>query len=155
MKVGVIVFSQTGNTFAVAQKFQEKLVSLGHTATVERVTVIGKTHPGSKDFQLDSIPRTDNYDAFVFGAPVQAFSLASAMAEYLNQLPAQAGKKAALFVTKQLPFSWTGGGRAIGQMKRICASKGVTVTGNEIIIWPKVRRDLSHIEAVDRLCKLI
>jgi len=154
MKIGIIVYSQTGNTYTVAQKLQEKLEAKGHSATLERITVAGKVAPESKDFKLETIPAVDSYEAFIFGAPVHAFSLAQAMDMYLNQLPSLEAKEAALFVTKQLRFSWTGGSRAIGRMKKMCEAKGCKVLGSEIIVWPKAKKNIEHIEEVERLTAL-
>ena len=154
MKIGIIVYSQTGNTITAAQQLQQKLKAQGHTNTLEQITVTGNASPESKDFRLEYIPAIDAYDALIFGAPVHAFSLAKAMDVYLNQLPSLEKKDAALFVTKQLRFAWTGGNRAIGRMKKICETKGAKVLGSEIIIWPKAKENLEHIEGVERLTAL-
>ncbi len=57
------------------------------------------------------------------------------MTAYLEQIPSLQDKKIACFVTKGLPFNWTGGNKAISKMKEICQSKGGTVVGTDIIIW--------------------
>ncbi len=79
------------------------------------------------------------YDALIFGAPVQAFSLSKAMNDYMQQITSLQSKKVACFVTKGAPFKWTGGTRAIGQMKNICQTKGGNVIGTGIVIWRKDR----------------
>lgn len=150
MKVGIVVYSQTGNTHTVAQKLKEKFIAAGHSAEVEQVTVTGNTSPGSKDFQLVTIPNTSSYDALVFAAPVQAFSLSPVMAAYLKQIQSLQDKKIACYVTKQLPRKWTGGNQAIGKIKRICESKGGTVCGSEIINWNSNREQIID-ECVDNL----
>ena len=63
------------------------------------------------------------------------------MAAYLNQLPSLQNKKFACFVTKHLPFYWTGGKQAISQMKAICEAKGATFCGMEIVVCFKSQRD--------------
>ncbi len=155
MHIGVIVYSQTGNTYLVARKLKEKLDSAGHAASVEQVTVTGNASPGSKDFQLDTVPTVDRYEALVFGAPVQAFSLAPAMAAYLEQLPLLQDKKVACFVTKRLPFYWTGGRRVISMMRKICQSKGAAVCGSGIIIWSRSRRDRNIDSCIENLYRLL
>lgn len=154
MNIGIIVYSQTGNTRSVAQKLQEKLQAGGHTAAVEQVTATGETAPGSKNFQLTAIPETGHYDALVFGAPVQAFSLNPVMGAYLKQLPPLDGKKVACYVTKQLPFRWTGGNRSVTAMKNICTSKGAIVCGTGIVIWSKSRREQNAMDCVESLSRL-
>lgn len=153
MKVGIVVFSQTGNTFSVAGKLKEKLTEAGHDAEIQRVTITGEATPGSKNFQLNDRPDLQPYDAVVFAAPVQAFSLCSAMAAYLEQLPALQRKKVACFVTKQLPGKWTGGKRAVGSIKKFCEAKGGNFLGSEIIVWSK-QREKSIEEAAGRLARL-
>ena len=155
MKIGVIAYSKTGNTYDVAQKLKEILDSAGHSVNIERVTINGEATPGSKNFQLTTIPAVDHYDALVFGAPVNAFSLAPAMIAYLNQLSSLQGKKIACFVTKQLPFYWTGGNRAIAQMKKICELKGAAVLGTEIVIWSKSQRDQNINRCIESLSSQI
>jgi NAD(P)H dehydrogenase (quinone) len=61
------------------------------------------------------------------------------MKAYLEQFPSLQDKKLACFVTKGTPFKWTGGTRAIGQMKKICQSKGGIVYGTGIVVWRKNR----------------
>jgi flavodoxin len=155
MNIGIIVYSQTGNTYTVAQKLKEKLEAGGHTANVEKVTFSGEATPGKKSFQLTSPPAVDHYDRLLFGAPVQAFSLMPVMAAYLDQLPSLQGKRVACFVTKQLPFNWTGGSRAVSAMKKICEGKGATVCGTDIIIWSGKAREQNISRSVGSLISLI
>lgn len=135
MKVGIIVYSQTGNTYLAAQKVKDKLTEAGHEAEIERITITGRITPGSKDFQFDTLPDAALYEALIFAAPVQAFSLSPAMTAYLSRLSTLKEKKIACFVTKRLPGKWTGGSRAVARMKKICQEKGGNICDSEIIIW--------------------
>ncbi len=140
MKIGIIVHSQTNNTYSVALKLQEALTQSGNDVEVKRVSMVGGDKPENKDkIQLENPPDVTGFDALVFGAPVHAFSLAPVMQVYLEQLPSLEDKKIALFVTKGLRFEWTGGSRAISQMKKICESKGGTVIDTGIVVWNKQR----------------
>jgi len=103
---------------------------------------------------LQKLPDIGQYDALVFGSPVQAFSLSSPMSCYLSQVESLQDKKVALLVTQQFPFPWLGGNRAIGQMKKICESKGATVFGSGIVNWSKSNREQKIVEVVDRLSGL-
>jgi flavodoxin len=154
MNIGIIVFSQTGHTHSVALKLQEKLTEAGHSANVERVEVSGEARPGATDFRLETTPEVDPYDALVFGAPVQGFSLSVAMKSYLTQIALLQNKKVALLVTKHLPFYWTGGNQAVNTMKKICESKGGAVCGSGIIVWSSKRREEMIREVVDKLSRL-
>ena len=155
MKIGIIVYSQSGHTLLVAEKLKQRLAALGHEAEIERVTIAGESRPGAKDIEFINVPRVDRYDTLVFASLVQGFTLAIPMAEYLKQLPPLQGKKAACFVTKQLPSRWTGGNRAVGQMKKICEAKGAAFRGAAIVYWAESRRDKSIAECVNCLSDLL
>jgi flavodoxin len=154
MNIAIILYSETGNTYSVSQKLKEKLVKAGHSVNIERLKVIGKVKPGIKDIKFETLPDTDSYDALVFGSPVQAFSLSSAMTSYLSQLKSLQDKKVAFLVTQFFPFPWLGGNRAIGQMKKICESKGATAYGTAVVNWSKPNRERQITEMVEKLSKL-
>lgn len=153
MNVGMIVYSQTGNTYSVAQKLEEKLAAAGHAVTLERIEVIGEVAPG-QPVQFKTLPDPTKYDALVFGSPVQAFSLCQAMVEYLKQVESLQGKKVALLVTEFFPYPWMGGNRAVRQMTRLCKSKSATICGSGIVNWSKRRREQQIVEVVDELSGL-
>ncbi len=150
MKIGIVVYSQTGNTWAVAQALEAKLAAAGHSVTLERITIIGEASPGTP-IQFQTLPDVGPYDALVFGAPVQAFSLITVMRSYLEQIASLRGKQIACFVTKQLPFYWTGGNQALGTMRKICQSKGATVRETGIVLWGSKQREREITNLVDKL----
>jgi flavodoxin len=154
MKVGIIVFSQTGHTLSVALKVEGKLAEAGHAASIERIEVSGPVRPGATDLKLKTRPAADAYDALVFGAPVMAFSLSPAMASYLAQIASLEGRKVACLVTEFFPFPWMGGTRAISQMIEICESKGATICGSGVVNWSRLCRGRQITEVTDRLSKL-
>lgn len=139
MKIGIIIHSYTGNTYEVARKLQNKLIESGNDVEIQRVSMVGGDKPKNEDIVIENPPDVEKYDALIFGSPVHAFSLSKAMQTYLEQLPTLQNKKIALFVTKNLRFEWTGGTRAIGQMKKISQSKGGEIVGTGIIVWNKNR----------------
>ncbi|MDD1774552.1 MAG: flavodoxin [Methanobacterium sp.] len=149
MKIGIIVHSQTNNTNSVALNLQEKLKEAGNEVEVKRVSMVGGDRPEKKDdIELENLPDVTEYNAVIFGAPVHAFALAPAMQIYMEQLPSLQDKKVALYVTKKLRFEWTGGSRAIGQMKNYVYSKGGNLMGTGIVIWNK-NRDQKIAELVE------
>lgn len=154
MNIGIILYSETGNTYFVSQKIKEKLIKVGHSVNIERLKVIGKVNPRKKDIQFDSLPDIKPYDALVFGSPVQAFSLSSTMTAYLTQIKSLQDKKVVFLVTQFFPFPWLGGNHAIGQMKKICESKGATVCGAAVINWSKPSRKKQITDIVEKLSKL-
>lgn len=153
MRIGIIVHSQTGHTYSVAQKLQEKLSAAEHEVKVERVTPIGEVNPSSKNIKFETLPDLDAYDALIFGAPVQAFSLSAVMKAYMNQIKSINNKKVACFVTKGVPFNWTGGNKAISQMKKIIESQGGIIIGTGIIIW-RDKREEQIAELVEKFSEL-
>jgi flavodoxin len=153
MKIGIIVHSQTGNTYSVAQKLQKKLSATENEVKVERITPNGEVNPSSKNIKFETLPDLDAYDALIFGAPVQAFSLSAVMKAYMNQIKSLNNKKVACFVTKGVPFNWTGGNKAINQMKKIIESQGGTVIGTSIVIW-RDKREEQIAELVEKFSEL-
>ncbi len=56
MHIGIIVFSQTGNTHSVALNLEEKLVRAGHLVNIERVEIFGELEPGATNVRLETKP---------------------------------------------------------------------------------------------------
>ena len=108
MKIGIVVHSQTGHTLSVAEKLQEKLTAAGHSANIEKISPVDAKQTDPKKIKIEKLPDLSPYDAFVFAAPVQAFSLSPVMKIYLPQLPSLNGKKVACFVTKGLRIQMDG-----------------------------------------------
>ena len=154
MKIGIIVYSQTGNSQSVAEKLKDRLTEKGHTAEVEQVVPAGEVSPGTKEVHFKSKPDVEAYEALVFGSPVQAFSLAAAMKAYMMQIGSLKDKKTACFITKQLPGNWTGGKKALKQLRKFCEARGGTIAASGIIIWSSKEKERMINEAVDKLSAL-
>jgi len=139
MKIGIIVYSNTGHTFSVAEKLNEKFLSLGHESCIKMITTkypLTDTST-SNSIQLDLCPSVDEYDILVIAAPVMAFSACPVIAKYLLQPLKLNNKKIFLFVTKAIPFKTFGGNNAISRMKKLCIKNGGEVIDSEIIPWNK------------------
>ncbi len=155
MKIGIIVYSQTGNTLSVATKLEECLSVAGLSATLEEVKVVGGRSSGSRDFKLETLPHVEPHDVLVFGAGVEAFALSPVMRSYLEWISSLKDKKVACLVTQGFPYPWLGGNHAVRQMRRLCESKGATVSGSGVVNWMGSRRDERIAEVADRLAKLL
>lgn len=154
MKIGIIVYSQTGNTFSVAEKLKEKLTAAGHNVSIERLTTVGgETDPGKA--KIEKLPDLSGYDALAFAGPVQAFSLSRVMAAYMNQLPPLNNKKAVVFVTKGLALAFTGGNKAIKQLTKGVESHGGKVVGAGMVFWGSKGRDNQITELVAKLAGVL
>lgn len=152
MNIGIIVYSQTGHTLSVAEKLGKQLEEKGSTVSIEQIFISGEAAPDK--FEFTTAPDVSPYDALIFGAPVQGFRLCTVMETYLQQLPALNGKETAFLITKQLPFSWTGGTKAVSTMKKICQDKGAQVRGAEIAFWSKSKQDESVNKCVNNLSRM-
>ncbi len=154
MRIGLIIYSQTGNTRSVAGKIRDKLNAAGHNADIDEITIIGDSPAQPGKFELNHIPDPQDYDAVIFGAPVQAFALNPVMKKYMEDLPLLSGKKVAIFITKQLPLLFAGGTGAIAAMKKSCEERGACIAGTEIVVWAEKKRDQTVRRCVDNISKL-
>lgn len=154
MKIGVIVYSQTGNTYSVAEKIKEKLLSRGHFVNIERLLIIGDIQPNQRVFSFQAMPDIGKYDALVFAAPVQGFNLSPVMASYFTHLSPLNKIKTFCFVTQAFPFQWMGGKQAISRMKDLVEAKGGKVTGAGIVNWSSKKREAMITELAEGACGL-
>ena len=155
MNIGIIVYSWSGNTLSVAKKLEEKLSATGHSVSLKEVKLTRERSQGARDFQIEVSPDVGPYEAIVFGAAVEAFSLSPVLTKYLKQIGSLEGKKVACLVTQQFPYPWMGGNRAIRQMRKLCKSKGATIVGSAVVNWAKSRRERTTAAAIERLTEAL
>jgi multimeric flavodoxin WrbA len=139
MNIGLVVYSWTGHTLAVATEARDHLAAAGHKVTLERLETVGPVRPGDTNVQLRAMPGIDGYDALVFGSPVQGGMVSSPMATYLDQIASLQDKKVACLVTHFFPARW-GANQALDQFKAICRAKGATVCALVEMGWPRFGR---------------
>jgi flavodoxin len=149
MKIGIIVYSHTGNTLSVAWKIEQAIRAAGHEVRTEKVEPVIDNPNSDTPAELKSSPDVDQYDAVVFASPVHAFSLSRIMKHYLLQLPDLTGKKVHCFVTQQLKKPWMGGNRAVRQISDVCRKKGAQVISGGVVNWSGKNRE-SQIEDIVR-----
>lgn len=137
MKVGIIVFSYTGNTASAADEIKKALSKKGHTVKIEMIETDGDAQKMKEDIRFRNKPKTGSYDALILGSPVWGFTLPPVMKKYLEDLPPLKGKKCIPYVTKQLSPHWLGGNQSVKKMKKIVESKGGEVPGTGVIVWKK------------------
>ncbi|MDD2970391.1 MAG: flavodoxin domain-containing protein [Lachnospiraceae bacterium] len=151
MEIGIIVYSQTGNTMSVAQKLQQSLSGNGHHASIQRVEVISEKEP----LKLKTVPDVSSFDVIVFASPVQAFSLAPSMKQYLTQISELNDKKVFCFVTQHLKKAWMGGNHALSQMQTACKMKSGLVSWSGGVNWSSDKREQQINEIVDTITRMI
>lgn len=141
MKVGIIIYSRTGNTLSVAEKLKQSLLNAGHTVSIERITAENEDPNARGAVKLTQIPNISIYDHVILGAPVQGFSLSPIMKAYLSQLTNLNGRKIACYVTQNFPKAWMGGRQAIKQMVRGISQKGGSVMHTAHVNWTNKARE--------------
>ena len=153
MKIGIVVYSQTGNTLAVAEKLREKLNASGHQAAIERIT-LASDPKDMRNIRFNALPDLAGYEAFVFAAPVQAFQLCAAMRAYLHKMPELKGGKAAVLVTKAWTSAWTGANGAMKAISSAIEAKGGKACGAGFVGWGSKQRDKDIGALTDKLAGL-
>ncbi|HPJ01698.1 MAG TPA: flavodoxin [Candidatus Limiplasma sp.] len=123
MNIGIILYSETGNTLAVAQRVADTLQAAGHTAEIRQVTILSRDKADAP-VVLKTAPTVEGFDLLIFAAPVQAFSLCRAMTQYLKQLKTVPSVPIGCYVTQGLPKKWMGGNRAYNTMRSLLMSHG-------------------------------
>jgi len=154
MTIGIIVYSQTGNTLSVAEKLEQSLKENGYAVTLERILAENDTPRASAPMSLTFSPDTTPYDTIIFASPVQAFSLCPVMKQYLAQVSDLSGKKVCCFVTQHLKKPWMGGNHAVKQIKSACESKGAPLSASGVVNWSGPTRDNQIADIVNRLSHL-
>jgi len=151
MKIGIILYSYSGNTLSVGKKMKVALSNKGYEVSLERITAINDKPNSGKPIQLSEIPDPSQYDEIIFAAPVQGFSLNPIMKIYLSKLSDLQGKKISCFVTEHFPKPWMGGNHAIKQIKRLIRDKRGIVTDCSVINWSNSKREEQINEMISRL----
>lgn len=148
MKIGIVVFSYTGNTLSVANSLKERLMAQGHQAEIERIAPVDFNPRERKEITFKTLPEIAGYDAIIFGAPVMAFNLNPVMKAYLKQV-SRLDKKILCYITMSFPYAWMGGKNAISKMKTAIATAGGKVEGEGIINWSRKSRNKMIEDMVD------
>ena len=147
MTLGIIYYSQTGNTRSVAERLKVHLESKGQSVDLQEILAEGDIQPGGKEISLKTKPPADPYQGVILASPVQAFSLNPVMKKYLSDLGSLEGKPVACFVTKQLPGAWTGARAALNYLGRAVKSRGGNLLPGGMVVWSSKHRE----ELIDSL----
>jgi len=154
MKVGIVIYSQTGNTRRVAEDVKRALEKAGHSVGMQEVALVGERKQGARSFELVRPADLGRPDVLILGAAVEAFSLSPVMARYIQSVSSLDPMRVACLVTQAFPYRWLGGNRAVRQMRRLCAAKGATVIGAQIVNWMGNGLEERIARAVDGLVRL-
>ncbi|WP_373482799.1 flavodoxin family protein [Acetobacterium sp.] len=150
MKIGIILYSYSGNTLSVGERLKVLLLKKGHEVSLKRIKASDEAPNSGKPIQLTEIPDTSQYDEIILGAPVRAFSLNPIMKAYLAKLPDLQGKKISCFVTEHFPKAWMGGNHAIKQIKRMVSAKNGNIADCGVVNWSNAIREEQINEMLSR-----
>jgi flavodoxin len=139
--IGIILYSETGNTLSVAERLKTALLNKGHSVSLLKVEAEKAAEGSAVPVRLTAEPDTSAFDALIFASPVQAFSLAPAMKLYLSRIASLKGKKVYCFVTQHLKKNWMGGNRSIRQIQALCKAKGAEAASGGIVHWSHAQRE--------------
>lgn len=155
MNVAINIHSQSGHSIQVARALSSKFTDNKHEVDLSLLRTSGALKPHSMNFELKRMPSVDGFDLVIVGGPVWAFSLSPVVRKYLREMGNSKGKKILCFVTKGLPFTWTGGSQALKVIERELELSGAIVLPSQII-WAKqvVNAALleKFVERVYRIC---
>lgn len=141
MKIGIVVYSQTGHTLSVAERLHDSLKSKGKDVTLAKIGSTRNMKNNPSNFEITKAPKIDNYDIIIFASYVEAFMLCPVMKRYLSDVTSLKGKKVWCFVTEQFPYAWMGGNKANRKIASICKEKGATVEKAKVINWGNKKRE--------------
>ena len=139
MKIGIIIYSQSGATANVAKKLDAALTAGGHEVDTTLLRTTGKVKPRDTSVEIKNAPSVEPFDAIVVAGPVWAFTISPVILKYVKGLGKLTGKKALCFVTKGLPFAWTGGTTALKTLENELSLSGATICPGELIHTGKAR----------------
>lgn len=151
MKIGIIVYSKTGNTLQVAERIATALTQKGDHVELQRFTAETENPQSNRPVRLSALPDPNGYDALIIGAPVQAFSLDPAMTMYLKQIGALQKVPTLCFITQYFKKAWMGGNRAMKQLLEQLKEKGVSATATGVVNWSSDQRD-AQIDSIVGQC---
>jgi len=140
MKIGILIYSHSGNTLSVAEKIKEEIKKRNFNSTIERVTLVNDDPHSRQPAVLKRIPDINNYDKLIIGAPINAFSLCKPMKMYLQNHAKLKNKEINCFVTQHFKHSFLGGNRGIKQITSFCNNQNSTVKNTAFIHWSSNNR---------------
>lgn len=148
MRIAIIVHSNTGNTLSVAEFIKERLLGKGHDVILEKVVARNNQEVRINNVELINSPSVKNYDAYIFAAPVHAFSLSGVMNYYLSQIDSLNQKPVFCFLTMAFPFRFLGGNHGLRQFVKALNDKQATLKGTQVINWTASKKRTRQIEEI-------
>jgi flavorubredoxin len=139
MRVGIIVYSITGNTRSVGRQLHDHLSSQGVDVSMMEVKT-ASDKPDEAVVEIVEKPDPGQFDVLVFASPVHAFNLSRVMKTYLGLIDRIDGKDCVLFVTHHFPKAWMGGNQALRRMRKHVTGQGGLVRKTFCVNWSSKNR---------------
>jgi len=152
MKIGIIIYSYSGNTLKVAEAIKEQLEHSGIITEINQITAVND-NPSSQAVTLDSKPNLMDYDGVILATPVRGFQIAPVMKAYLHQIEDCHKQRIYLFVTHHFALPWLGGTQTIKELRKQLNDKGAVVIGSSIINWSSKKRPAAIVELSNHLAQ--
>jgi flavodoxin/ferredoxin len=124
MKIGIYVFSGTGNTLIAAELLAGSFRGAGADADVIKI----ENHTKNK-----SVPNLSKYDMIGIGYAVHAFDAPRPAYDFMRALPESPGKRLFLFKSAG-DFFWNGGSSS--KVRSTLAKKGFDVFHETLFVMP-------------------
>lgn len=149
MRIEIMVYSKSGNTYSVAEKLHKNFFHKGYSSNIYSIDT------ESTDYLANDVEsRIEKGDVIIFCAPVHGFSLCKEMNCYMDRIKSLKGKKVACFVTQYFKFPFLGGTKAIRQMTSICERKYGEIYWKGVIGWSSKYRESNINETVEAITSL-
>ncbi|HPX84460.1 MAG TPA: hypothetical protein PLW60_05960 [Bacilli bacterium] len=140
MKVGIIVYSYTGNTLLVAQVLAQKLEEKGINYALLRIETDQNKEMDAKKVVLKSCFDLRPFDCFVFASPIHGFTLAAPFKKFLREQFHESKKPVLGFVSQFLPFNCCGPNRAKAFLTNYLQKQNTPFTFMGAVKWCKKNR---------------
>lgn len=150
MKIGIIVYSETGNTLALCERARDILSGDGLDVTLVRLEadILGDAR------SLRGLPPAEHYDLVILGTPVHGFSLPVPVQQYLARAKFREGVRYGVLVTQFFKADWLGGTRTVSQAVAALARFHPVVYGTAIVHVRSRRKDEQVNAAMRALTKI-
>ncbi len=152
MKLGIIVYSETGHTSSVINRLVQRL----NPAINHQIFTI---RSNEKRDEVYDVPNIVGCDTFIIATPVQAFMPATPMVLAIKALGDLTTMNGHLIITHYFKRAWLGGNHTIKVLTKLLREKGANIKTSHIISWSHKHRE-QQIETMiakmsDELCQTV
>lgn len=144
MKLGLIVYSESGHTLSVVSQIEGILIQ--KQIEVKKMTLHSQIEKGTRI--LVEPPQLESCDAYIIASAVQGFQLAKPMSDYLVRNPLPRDAKIGILLTEYFKVMFLGGNYSLKQAKATIDVSSHPVVVEKVIHWSSKKREEQIKEAV-------